>query len=154
MNEEYLKEAIAIASKNVEQGGGPFGALIVKDGAVLASSGNLVTISNDPTAHAEILVIREACAKLETWDLLGCELYSSCEPCPMCMGAIYWAHIDKIYYAASHDDAREAGFDDSDIYREIRKAPEDRKIVMQQKYKEEGWIPFKTWQNKEDKNEY
>lgn len=154
MNQKYLTRAIKMAEENIERGGGPFGALIAKDGIIIAEEANRVTPDNDPTAHAEILAIRAAAKKLNTWDLSGCELYASCEPCPMCLGAVYWAHIEKVYFAASHDDARNAGFDDADMYREMNKQPSERKILMKSGLENEGKMVFSKWKEKEDKLEY
>lgn len=154
MNVDFLKLAIDLAIKNVKSEGGPFGAVMVKDGEVIASSGNRVTGNNDPTAHAEILAIRIAAEKLNTWDLSGCSLYASCEPCPMCLGAIYWAHIDNVFYACSHLDAKEAGFDDSHIYEEIRLPAQERELPMQQHLRTEGLKAFNNWKDKTDKIEY
>ncbi len=154
MNQKYLKRAIKMAEENIDQGGGPFGALILKDGEVIAEAANRVTPDNDPTAHAEILAIRVAAKKLNTWDLSGCELYTSCEPCPMCLGAVYWAHIDKVYFAAGHDDARHAGFDDADMYSEVKKEPSERKILMESDLEEEGKKVFHKWRETENKREY
>lgn len=117
---EFMREAIELSVKNIDNDGGPFGAVVVKDGEVVARGVNRVTASIDPTAHAEVSAIREAAKKLGTFDLSGCEIYSSCEPCPMCLGAIYWAHLDKLYYANTKLDAKNIGFDDSFIYDEIR----------------------------------
>ena len=117
--DELMLRAVSLAERNAASvTGGPFGAVIVKDGKVVAEASNTVTVDNDPTAHAEVNAIRKACAALGTFDLSGCELYTSCEPCPMCLAACYWAHIDRVYYAADREDAAAAGFDDSDIYRE------------------------------------
>ena len=116
---DIMRKAIALSIENVKNGGGPFGALIVKDGKIIAHGVNRVTANNDPTAHAEISAIRAACEKLHTFDLSGCEIYTSCEPCPMCLGAIYWAHLDKIYYGNNKHDAADIGFDDSFIYRGV-----------------------------------
>ncbi len=154
MKNTYLRKALDLAEKNMDSGGGPFGALIVKDGKIISEAANRVTPENDPTAHAEILAIRAASKKLNTWDLSGCELYTSCEPCPMCMGAVYWAHIGKVYYAAGHEDARNAGFDDADMYNEMKKEPPERKIFMKAEMEEEGRKIFEKWKAKEDKLEY
>ena len=124
MDREIMQRAIDLASESVKKGGGPFGAVVVKDGKVIAESANSVTPDNDPTAHAEVNAIRLACKKLGTFMLDGCEIYASCEPCPMCLGAIYWAHIKTIYYAGTRSDAAKAGFDDDFIYREINIDPE------------------------------
>lgn len=154
MERNLLKQAIELAKENVDTGGGPFGAVIVKNGIVISSAANMVTKQNDPTAHAEVLAIRKAAEKLGSWNLEGCELYTSCEPCPMCMGAVYWAHIDKVYYASGHDDARKAGFDDSEIYSEMRKSVKDRKISMHQEMRDEGNEAFSKWMEKVDREEY
>ena len=153
-NKEYMREAIRLASESVERGGGPFGAVIAKDGKIIARASNSVTLENDPTAHAEVACIREACRALGTIDLSGCEIYSSCEPCPMCLGAIYWAHIDRIYYANDRKDAAEIGFDDDFIYEEIGKKPEDRRTPLLPLLRDEGLKSFRLWGEKEDKTEY
>jgi len=153
-NKEYMREAIRLASESVERGGGPFGAVIAKDGKIIARASNSVTLENDPTAHAEVACIREACRALGTIDLSGCEIYSSCEPCPMCLGAIYWAHIDRIYYANDRKDAAEIGFDDDYIYEEIGKKPEDRMTPLLPLLRDEGLKSFRLWSEKEDKTEY
>jgi tRNA(Arg) A34 adenosine deaminase TadA len=146
--EEYLKEAIRVAEENIDKaGGGPFGAVIVKDGKIIAKAANTVTTSNDPTAHAEVNAIRVACAALHTFDLSGCTLYASCEPCPMCLSAIYWARIDQIYYAGSRYDAQDAGFDDSFIYEELERPIATRRIKIMQLLPEEGKRPFEQWKN-------
>ena len=118
--ETFMRQAVSLACANVAQGGGPFGAVIVRDGVVVATGVNRVTSLHDPTAHAEVQAIRAAALRLGTHDLSGCEIYASCEPCPMCLGAIYWAHLDRVYYAGSTADAARAGFDDSEIYDELR----------------------------------
>lgn len=125
-NEELMREAIRLSEENVNNGGGPFGAVIARDGEIVATGVNRVTASHDPTAHAEVNAIREACRRLGTFDLSGCEIYSSCEPCPMCLGAIYWAHIGKLYYGNNKTDAKNIGFDDSFIYEELE-LPRDRR---------------------------
>lgn len=153
-NKEYMREAIRLASESVERGGGPFGAVIAKDGKIIARASNSVTLENDPTAHAEVACIREACRALGTIDLSGCEIYSSCEPCPMCLGAIYWAHIDRIYCANDRKDAAEIGFDDDFIYEEIGKKPEDRRTPLLPLLRDEGLKSFRLWSEKEDKTEY
>jgi guanine deaminase len=145
MQEKYMRMAIDEAINNIERGGGPFGALIVKQGKLISISGNQVTQNNDPTAHAEVLAIREAANILGRWDLSDCEIYSSCEPCPMCLGAIYWAHIPIIYYGANRDDAKNAGFDDTFIYDEILRSPEKRKIKMHNILREIAVKGFDTW---------
>jgi len=151
---DFMREAIALSVKNIDNGGGPFGAVIVKNGEVIAHGVNRVTSNNDPTAHAEVMAIREAASKLGTFDLAGCEIYSSCEPCPMCLGAIYWAHLDKLYYGNTKSDAKEIDFDDSFIYDELELPKEKRKIPTIQILKEEAIKAFEKWKNKEDKIEY
>ena len=147
--------AIDLAAKNVESGnGGPFGAVIVKDGKIVATGVNTVTTSNDPTAHAEVNAIRNACAKLDNFQLDGCEIYSSCEPCPMCLGAIYWARADKLYFAATKEDAADAGFDDSFIYKEIETPLIKRKIPTTVVNHSDKLIPFSLWSNLTKKTEY
>ena len=154
-HEEYMKMAIRLAQKNVEDGkGGPFGAVIVKDGKVIASAMNEVTTTDDPTAHAEVVAIRRACKELGTYQLQGCELYSSCEPCPMCLGAIYWSRPDHVYYAATRKDAANAGFDDDLIYNEIKLPPHDRRIPFSSKMREEALKAFKVWDESELKIRY
>ncbi len=154
-NEKFLKEAIRLAEKNIYDGlGGPFGAVIVKDGEIIATGSNHVTSENDPTAHAEIVAIRNACQKLDDFQLTGCELYASCEPCPMCLGAIYWSRPDRFYYAASKSDAAKVGFDDSFIYEEIVLKPEQRSIPGKQEMRHEAVKVFKIWSDIENKTEY
>lgn len=152
--EELMRKAIALSIENVENGGGPFGAVIAKDGEILSTGANRVTHNCDPTAHAEIMAIRNACEKLGTFDLSGYEIYTSCEPCPMCLGAIYWAHLDKIHYGNTKTDAKNIGFDDSFIYDEIDLKPADRKLSSQQLLSEEAIEAFRQWEVKEDKTEY
>ena len=135
---EFMREAIELSVKNIDNDGGPFGAVVVKDGEVVARGVNRVTASIDPTAHAEVSAIREAAKKLGTFDLSGCEIYSSCEPCPMCLGAIYWAHLDKLYYANTKLDAKNIGFDDSFIYDEIDLKPQDRKLPSETLLRDEA----------------
>lgn len=155
MHEEYLRRAIALAVENVQSGrGGPFGAVIVKDGEVVAEGGNSVTSANDPTAHAEVEAIRAACAKLGRFDLRGCVIYSSCEPCPMCLGAIYWARLDALYFAASHVDASAAGFDDSFIYTQVPLKAELRSLPTIRLMEAEGREPFAIWVANESKIPY
>ena len=153
-HEDFMREAIALAVENIKSGGGPFGAVIVKDGNVVATGANRVTANNDPTAHAEVSAIRAACTKLGTFDLSGCVIYTSCEPCPMCLGAIYWAHIDKIYYGANQYDAAKIDFDDSFIYRELELKPEARQKPVENILHDEALAPFRAWQEKEDKIRY
>lgn len=151
----FMREAILLASQNIDkQGGGPFGAVVVKDGVVIAAAANHVTTHNDPTAHAEVNAIREACQKLNTFDLSDCEIYASCEPCPMCLSAIYWARIDKVYYAADRYDAQDAGFDDSLIYDELSTPVENRKLRIVQMLPSEGKVPMEKWKETEGKIKY
>lgn len=149
-----MRKAIALSIENVKNGGGPFGAVIVKNGEIIAQGVNRVTANNDPTAHAEISAIRAACEKLQTFDLSGCEIYTSCEPCPMCLGAIYWAHIDKIYYGNNKHDAADIGFDDSFIYDEMALMPEKRQKKSEVLLPNEAIEAFKLWTNTSDKTEY
>ncbi len=152
---KFMKLAIELAEHNLKTNeGGPFGAVIVKDGNIIGKGGNKVTSSNDPTAHAEIVAIREAAKNLGTFDLSECEIYTSCEPCPMCLGAIYWARIDKLYYAATKDDAAKADFDDSFIYEEFSKPKNQRKLQSVQLMREEAVKVFEEWIKKEDKIPY
>ena len=147
VHEKFMRIAIELSEHNVKQAmGGPFGAVIVKDGMIVARSANRVVPTNDPTAHAEISVIRLACQELGTYDLTGCEIYTSCEPCPMCLGAIYWAHIDKIYYANTKADAADIGFDDHFIYDEIACSMDERKLPFVQLLRDEAQSTFKRWQ--------
>jgi len=154
-NKKFMAEAIRLAENNVHSSnGGPFGAVVVKDGKIVGAGGNKVTSDNDPTAHAEIVAIRKAAKNLGTFDLSGCEIYASCEPCPMCLGAIYWARIDKLYYAATKDDAAKADFDDSFIYAEFAKPKDQRKLQSVQMMREEAVKVFEEWIKKEDKIPY
>lgn len=153
-DKEFMDLAIEIAEENISKGGGPFGAVIVKDGKVVARSGNSVTVEKDPTAHAEVNCIRKACQVLDTFDLSGCVIYSSCEPCPMCLSAIYWARLDKLFYAATRHDAASAGFDDDFIYREISLADRERSLHCEHINMEISCKPFDCWQKKADKVEY
>ena len=153
-HEEFMRKAIDLSIKNVDQNGGPFGAVIVKDGEIIARGVNRVTVNNDPTAHAEVNAIREAAKKLGTFDLSGCEIYSSCEPCPMCLGAIYWARLEKLYFANTKQDAKSIDFDDSFIYEELDLPVNKRKIPTLQILREEAIEAFQRWQNKLDKTEY
>ena len=154
MNKNFMKRAIEISIENVNKGGGPFGSIIAKDNKIIAEGSNKVTLSNDPTAHGEIVAIRDACRKLNTFTLKGCELYSSCEPCPMCLSAIYWARIDKIYYANTREDAQKIDFDDSLIYSEFKKKIDKRKIPMIQIMRNEALKAFELWEKKIDKVKY
>ncbi len=151
---KFMRKAIELSVESVKNGGGPFGAVIVKDGEIIAASSNSVTKDNDPTAHAEVNTIRQATKKLGTFDLSGCEIYSSCEPCPMCLGAIYWARLDKLYFANTKKDAKDIGFDDSFIYEEIDLPYEKRKIKTIQMMRNEALEAFKIWKKKDDKIEY
>lgn len=154
-HEKFMRMAIDLSEYNVKEGkGGPFGAVIVKDGIVIARSGNKVVPNNDPTAHAEVSAIRLACAELDTYSLAGCEIYTSCEPCPMCLGAIYWARIDKIYYANTKADAAEIGFDDAFIYKELDCKMEERKLPVIQMMRNEALGAFKLWSESETKTDY
>ena len=150
-----MARAIQLSVENVYSGrGGPFGAVIVKAGAIVAEGANQVTSTNDPTAHAEVLAIRAACEKLKVFDLEGCEIYSSCEPCPMCLGAIYWARLSRIYFANAGEDASRIGFDDSLIFRELALRLAQRKIPMIQMMQEQASVAFQAWQNKPGKIQY
>lgn len=153
-NEKYMRLAIEKSIESVENGGGPFGAVIVKDGEVVAVASNSVTIDNDPTAHAEVNAIRQACRKLGTFDLSGCEIYASCEPCPMCLASIYWARIDKLYYANTKSDADKIGFSDNFIYEEFAKPESERSIKVVSMMRDEALEAFKKWEAKTDKTEY
>ncbi len=150
----YMRKAIELAIENVKVGGGPFGAVIVKNGLVIAEAANGVVRDNDPTAHAEVSAIREACKSLGTFDLSGCVIYTSCEPCPMCLGAIYWAHIDTVYYGSKAADANNIGFDDSFIYHEIAKPHPERRIKFIELLPNEAINAFKAWDNLDNKNTY
>ena len=151
----FIRKAIKLALENIQAGkGGPFAALIVKDNTIIASGTNLVTSLNDPTAHAEIIAIREACKILGTFQLRGCEMYSTCEPCPMCLGAIYWARLAKIFIASIMQDAADAGFDDALIYSEFSKKINERKIPMVLMPQNEALAVFKEWKEKRDKIRY
>jgi len=153
-NKKFMRKAIALSIENINNGGGPFGAVIVKDGKIIAKGVNRVTANTDPTAHAEVNAIRKASKKLKTFDLAGCEIYTSCEPCPMCLGAVYWAHLDKMYYGNSKADAKNIGFDDSFIYDEIDLKPEERQILTTQLIPEEAIVAFNAWTAAEDKVGY
>lgn len=154
-HEEFMRMAIELSEHNIKQNqGGPFGAVIVKDGMVVARSANRVIIENDSTAHAEISAIRLACRELGTYNLAGCEIYTSCEPCPMCLGAIYWARIDKIYYANTQADAASIGFDDEFIYKEMGSPIENRTLPCVQLIREEALRIFRLWQSPDVKTNY
>ena len=154
MTDSLIQQAIHVAVENVRRGGGPFGALVVKDGIVIATGANQVTRLNDPTAHAEVVAIREACRVLGDFQLSGCDLYASCEPCPMCLGAIYWARPARVFFAATHEDATAAGFDDSFIYRQIEIPHSERSIPMIRVVLENSTQPFEEWVNRANKSEY
>ena len=149
-----MRKAIELAVENVKNGGGPFGAVIVKNGEIVSTGVNRVTANNDPTAHAEVSAIRAACEKLGTFMLDGCEIYSSCEPCPMCLGAIYWAHIDRLYYGCNKYDAADAGFDDSFIYKELELDASKRRLKTEELLPDEAKVAFEAWKNNESKIEY
>ena len=151
---EFMREAIRLANESVKRGGGPFGAVIVKDGKIVAGSANRVTIDLDPTAHAEVNTIREACRRLGTFDLSGSVIYTSCEPCPMCLGAIYWAHIDRIYYGNTRKDARDIDFADDFIYEELDRPMEERTVPIVPMLRDEALESFRLWSEKDDKTEY
>ena len=150
----FMARAIELSIASASTIGGPFGSVVVKDNKIISEGSNKVTSLNDPTAHAEIVAIREACKKLNTFNLSGCDLYTSCEPCPMCLSAIYWSHIDNIFYANTRDDAKNIDFDDSLIYSEIPKKNEDRKIPIKQMLREEALKAFELWSKKTDKIKY
>ena len=153
-NKELMLRAIALSEESVRKGGGPFGAVIARQGEIIAEASNCVTIDCDPTAHAEVSVIRKAAQALHTFDLSGCEIFTSCEPCPMCFGAIYWARLDKICYANDRKDAAAIGFDDDFIYQEIALAPEKRKKPSEILLRTEAMKAFVMWSEKTDKTEY
>ena len=154
LKNKFMLRAIELSISSANGTGGPFGCVIVKDDKIIAEGSNKVTFSNDPTAHAEIVAIREACKKLNTFNLSGCDLYASCEPCPMCLSAIYWSHVDNIFYANTREDAKKINFDDSLIYSEISKKNEDRKIPIKQMLRDEALKAFEIWNKKTDKIEY
>ncbi|MFY9647901.1 MAG: nucleoside deaminase [Terriglobales bacterium] len=152
MDKTFMARAIQLSIENVRSGsGGPFGAVVVKDGKVVAEAANRVTASNDPTAHAEVLAIRQACQKLRCFELTGCDLYTSCEPCPMCLGAIYWARIDKVFFGNLAADAAKVGFDDSAIYAEFTEPHAEREIPMIQMMREEALAAFRAWEQQPGK---
>ena len=153
-HEELMRKAIELSEENVSNGGGPFGAVIARNGEIIATGVNRVTSEHDPTAHAEVSAIRAACKKLGTFDLSGCDIYTSCEPCPMCLAAIYWSHIDKMYYGSNKADAKRIGFDDSFIYDEIALSSESRKLSSESMLREEAARAFEMWTEKDDKIEY
>jgi len=145
-NLEFLRRAIALATENVTSGrGGPFAALIARDGEIIAEGVNMVTATNDPTAHAEVTAIRAACKAMNAFTLAGCELYTSCEPCPMCLAASHWARLDAVFFGAGAEDAARAGFDDAYLYAEFRKSPDDRSLPARQFLRDEAWSSFAAW---------
>jgi tRNA(Arg) A34 adenosine deaminase TadA len=151
----HLRRCIALAVENVLTGrGGPFAAVIVRDGQIVAEGANSVTSSNDPTAHGEVNAIRNACKALGSFSLAGCEIYTSCEPCPMCLAAIYWARLDGIYFGSNQQDAAKAGFDDAFLYDEFRKSQQERSIPSVQLLQSEAWQPFATWESLPTKVDY
>ena len=154
MDRSLINQVIELAVENVRRDGGPFAALVVKDGVVIATGVNQVTRTNDPTAHAEIVAIREACRVLGEFELAGCDLYTSCEPCPMCFGAIYWARPSRVFYVATQQDATNADFDDSFIYRQIAAPPQERTIPMIRVPDDNATRPFDEWRAKPDKSPY
>lgn len=152
--QEFMRRAIQLSIESVKHGGGPFGAVIVKEGKIIAEAANRVTLDNDPTAHAEVNAIRQAARSLGRFDLSGCDIYTSCEPCPMCLGAIYWAHLDHIYYGCNRRDAADAGFDDEFIYKELSLAPAERQKMMEVLLPDESLAAFRMWKEKKDKKRY
>lgn len=151
----FMTRAIELAKMGVEMNlGGPFGCVVVKDGEIVGEGNNRVTTSNDPTAHAEIIAIREACKTLSAFQLDGCTIYTSCEPCPMCLGAIYWARPEKVFFACTREDAAEIGFDDDFIYRELTKNNEERELILSELMRDEALEVFHSWSAKPDKIEY
>ena len=153
-DKQFMREAIRLADESVKHGGGPFGAVIVKDGEIIAGSSNSVTIDHDPTAHAEVNTIRQACQKLGTFDLSGCTIYTSCEPCPMCLGAIYWAHIGRIFYGNTRKDARDIDFADDFIYEELDRPLDERTVPIINILRDEALNSFRLWTEKTDKTVY
>ena len=154
MKNKFMTRAIELAIESVNAGGGPFGSIIVKNDKVIAEGSNKVTLNNDPTAHGEIVAIRKACKSLNNFNLSGCELYSTCEPCPMCLSAIYWARVDNVYYANTRSDAQKIDFDDSLIFEELKKNIKERKIPMHQMMRDEALKAFEMWDKKIDKIKY
>jgi guanine deaminase len=153
--EAFMRRAIALAQEGMDRGqGGPFGSVVVKGDRIVGEGQNRVTATNDPTAHAEVVAIRAACAALGTFDLAGCEIYASCEPCPMCLSAIYWARLDRIWYANGREDAARIGFDDALIYREVALPPEERGLPMQRLLPDEARAAFEAWLRKADRIRY
>ncbi|MGC1272419.1 MAG: nucleoside deaminase [Planctomycetaceae bacterium] len=155
MNPVFLREAIHLSIEKLDENeGGPFGAVVVRDGEIVGRGWNRVTAANDPTAHAEIVAIRDACVRLKTFSLAGCELYSSCEPCPMCLAAVYWSRLDALNFAAARDDAAAAGFDDALLYRELVRPVRERSIPTTQALRDEACVAFRVWKAKADRIEY
>src|ERR1700690_851787 len=155
MHNKFMARAIQLSLENIESGrGGPFAAVVVKDGKIVAEGTNCVTSTNDPTAHAEVVAIREACKRLNNFELKDCEIYTTCEPCPMCLGAIYWARPSRVYFANTASDAAQAGFDDSLIYEEIPRPHAQRKIPLIPMMREEALEAFRVWKSKADKTVY
>lgn len=154
MDESFLREAIRLATESVQSGGGPFGAVVVRDGRIIGRGVNRVTVDHDPTAHAEVQAIRDACRNVGDFRLHGCTLYVSCQPCPMCMGASYWARIEKIVFAATATDAAAVGFDDMFISEELMRPLQARALPITQLLRDEGLLPLRLWQEKPDKTEY
>jgi guanine deaminase len=155
MSNPFMARAIELSIENVRSGrGGPFAAVVVRDGKIVAEGTNQVTLSNDPTAHAEVIAIREACKKLRSFALSGCDIYTSCEPCPMCLGAIYWARLDRVYFGNTAEDASKIGFDDSLIYREMTLPPSQRKFPVIPMMREQALEAFRAWETKTDKITY
>jgi len=154
MNNKFMTRAIELSIKSVNNGTGPFGAVVVKDNKIICEGFNTVTAAKDPTSHAEIVAIRNACKVLNDFSLQGCDLYTTCEPCPMCLSAIYWARIDKVYYANTRDDAQKIDFSDALIYEELNKPIKDRKIPMHQIMRDEALKAFEMWDKKVDKVKY
>ncbi|MEO7539334.1 MAG: nucleoside deaminase [Pyrinomonadaceae bacterium] len=152
---QFMSQAIELAKQGMAaNAGGPFGAVVVKDGEIVGRGNNRVTSTNDPTAHAEVIAIREACKALGTFQLDGCSIYTSCEPCPMCLGAIYWARPEKVFYACTRDDAAVIGFDDNFIYEELEKANDEREMILVSLMRDEALEVFNSWAAKPDKIEY
>ena len=151
---ELMREALRLARESVAAGGGPFAALVVRDGAIIAAGTNRVVLDSDPTAHAEVVAIREAGRRLGTFRLERCELYASCEPCPMCAGAIGWARLARVFYAATRDDAAAAGFDDARLHEEVARAPGERSVPTDRLLGEEGRVVFEAWAEKPDRVPY
>lgn len=155
MNRKFMQRAIELARQGMNTGlGGPFGCVIIKEGKLIGEGSNMVTSTNDPTAHAEIVAIRNACKNLQSFQLDGCEIYTSCEPCPMCLGAIYWARPSNVFYACTHDDAAAIEFDDKFIYDELKLVPSDRQIHFEQHMREEALDVFRLWKEKRDRIRY